>query len=201
MITWTSNPLAALGILAVLGACDAVDTDSPLLAGLKPPQDAALPPVPLVQADMMNGKVTLMPPAGYCIDPESLSQSFALMARCDTMGAATGGSGAAAGVLTVSVSRRAQGTPLPTAQDVTEAAGLGAAQSTRRGEASVIFKTTGTAPAPDLSPQHWRALAQVEGFILGAALYGPEGLRAVSDEGADILEDMIKRTLAKTAAS
>jgi hypothetical protein len=200
MITWTSRQVAALSIVTMLGACDATDQSNPLLAGLKPPRDASLPPVPLVQAEMMSGKVTLVPPAGYCIDPESLSQSFALMARCDNMGAATGGTGAPTGVLTVSVSRRTAGTPLPTAQDVTAAAGLGAPQGTRRGPSSVIFSTTGAAPAPDLSPKHWRALAQVEGFVLGAALFGPEGLRAVSDEGAEILEDMIARTIAKTAA-
>jgi len=170
-----------------------------LLAGLTSPQGNAAP-APLVRAAMMNGNVALMPPAGYCIDPESLSQSFALMARCDTMGVAAGSMGAPAGVLTVSLSRRTPGTPLPTAQDLTAAAGLGAPQNTRRGEASVIFRTTGTAPAPDLAPLHWRALAQVDGFVIGAALYGPEGLRAVSEEGAEVLEDMISRTIAQTAA-
>jgi hypothetical protein len=200
MTTWTFRPIAALSMMTMLGACSGIDASRTLLAGLAPPQDTALPPVPLVQAQMMNGKVTLVPPTGYCIDPESLSQSFALMARCDTLGAATGGTGAPAGVLTVSFARSDADAPLPTAQDVAQAAGLGPPQETRRAPASVIFRTTGTAPATGLSPGHWRALAKVGKFTLGAALYGPEGRRAVSEEGAEVLDEMIRHTMAKTNA-
>jgi hypothetical protein len=198
MTIWTSKPLVALGFASTLGACDAVDQGNTLLAGLAPPEDAALPAVPLTQALMMRGKVTLVPPTGYCIDPESLSQSFALMARCDNLGAATGGEGAPAGVLTVSLTGNGLSTTTPTAQDVATAAGVSAPEDARLTDASVVFRTKGTAPSPDLSPTHWRSVSKIGRFTMGASLFGPEGRRAITSEGASVLEEMIKRTTDKT---
>lgn len=200
MIIWTSKTLGALGILAMLGACDSTATGGGLFAGLVPPQDAALPAIPLRQAMMMRGAVTLVPPPGYCIDPESLSQSFALMARCDNLGAPTGGTGAPVGVLTVSLARSGPDTALPPAAQLAAAAGLAPPAQTRQSPTSVIFQTTGTAPSGGLSPTHWRSFAKVGRFTMGAALFGPDGRRAVSDEGADVLEDMIRLTTEKTKA-
>ena len=198
MTTWTSKPLIALGIATMLGACDAVDQGSTLLAGLAPPEDAALPAVPLTQALMMRGKITLVPPKGYCIDPETLSQSFALMARCDNMGAATGGEGSPAGLLTVSLARNGLSPAIPTAEAVATAAGVSAPEKARQTDTSVVFRTKGTAPSPDLSPTHWRSVSKIGRFTMGASLFGPEGRRAVTDEGATVLEEMIKRTTDKT---
>lgn len=200
MTIWISKPLAALGIMAMLGACDAVDPEGGLLATLAPPEDAALPAVPLTQALMMRGQVTLVPPTGYCIDPETLSQSFALMGRCDNLGAATGGEGAPTGVLTVSFARGGPNMTLPTAQEMATAAGVDAPQDARSSVSSVVFRTTGAAPSDDLSSSHWRSVAQVGQFIMGASLFGPKDRRAVSHEGASVLEEMIKRTMEKTAA-
>lgn len=201
MTIWTSKTVSALGIVLMLSACDGMDSTGGLLASLKPPQDTALPAVPLRQAMMMRGKVTLVPPGGYCIDPESLSQSFALMARCDTLGAATGGTGAPAGVLTVSFARSDEEAPLPSVQDLSAASGLTRPLQSRQGLASIVFQTTGTPPSEDLSSTHWRSVAQVGSFTMGAALFGPEGRRAVSDEGGSVLEDMIRRTTEQTNAS
>lgn len=201
MTTWTSKPVAALGIVVMLGACDAVEQGGGLLAGLAPPGDTALPPVPLTKAMMMQGKVALVPPRGYCIDPESLTQSFALMARCDALGAAEGGSGAPIGVLTVSFARdREANSPIPTAQEIVAATGLGTPQSTRSHAGSVVFKTSGPPPVADLSPLHWRSVSRVGGYTMGAALFGPADRRAVSEEGAEFLTEMIRRTTEKTNA-
>ncbi|MBB3994282.1 hypothetical protein GGR95_001927 [Sulfitobacter undariae] len=200
MTIWSCKKLAALSITMMLGACQTGGTGNTLLAGLAPPSDAALPTVPLRQAKMMRGKVTLVPPSGYCIDPESLTQSFAMMARCDALGAATGGSGAPIGILTVSLARKGKTAALPTAQEIAATTGLGAPQNAKRQATSVIFKTTGTPPSSTLAKQHWRAVAMVGGFTMGSALYGPEGRRAVSAEGAEILEEMIQGTTKKTIA-
>ncbi|WP_298859250.1 hypothetical protein [uncultured Sulfitobacter sp.] len=200
MTIWISKPLIALGFISTLGACEAMDKGNTLLAGLAPPEDAALPAVPLTQALMMRGNVTLVPPSGYCIDPESLSQSFALMARCDNLGAATGGEGAPTGVLTVSLTRNVLNPILPTAQEVATAAGVGAPEDARSNDDSIVFRTKGIAPSPDLSPTHWRSIAKVGKYTMGAALFGPAGRRAVSSEGAAVLEEMIKRTTNKTNA-
>jgi hypothetical protein len=194
MTTWSSKPLIALSIIGLLSACDTADTGK----GLAQRKDAA---APLTQALMMRGKITLVPPSGYCIDAKSLSQSFALMARCDTLGAATGGRGQPTGVLTVSFARSTKNATLPTAQEIATAAGLGVPENTREGEASVVFKTTGHAPASDLSPKHWRSISEIGEYTMSAALFGQKDQRAVSPEGASILEDMIKRTTDKTNAN
>lgn len=201
MTTWICKPLAALGLLVLLSACDEASTSTGLLAGLTPPSDTALPAVPLTRALMMRGGVTLVPPRGYCIDPENLSQSFAIIARCDSLGAATDGAGAPVGFLTVSFTRNTSDSVLPTAQDVATASGLGTPSDTRSGASSVVFKTTGPAPADDLSPTHWRGISQIGGFTMGAALFGPEGLRAVSAEGADVLGELIRQTTATQTPS
>ncbi|MEP1767092.1 MAG: hypothetical protein ABJJ53_10715 [Sulfitobacter sp.] len=192
MTTWSSKQAAALGMIFMLGACEDMGIGG--LASLTAPDDTALPAVPLTQALMMRGAVTLVPPTGYCIDPDSLTQSFAMMARCDTLGAATGSSGAPAGLLTVSLSRMAKDASLPTAQEIATAGGLSSPQSVQHADTNVVFKTSGEAPASGLSPDHWRAVARVDRFSLGAALYGPDAHRAVSSEGAGVLQDMIKRT-------
>lgn len=202
MTTWISKKVSFLGLVGLLGACDSpLETSGGLLSALKPPQDAALPAVPLTQAMMMRGQVTLVPPGGYCIDPDSLTQSFALMGRCDLLGAAAGSSAAPAGVLTVSIARGAKDTPLPSAAQVAEAANVSTPQDTRETDDRVIFKTAGTPPSADLASSHWRGVAKIDRFIIGAALFGPEGQRAVSGEGATVLEQMLERTMAETNAS
>jgi hypothetical protein len=198
MITWISKSALALGIATMLGACDGTGAQGGFLAGLAPPQEAALPPVPLTQARMMQGSIALVPPSGFCIDPESLSQSFAIMARCDILGAPTGGTGAPAGVLTVSFVRGDAQAVLPTAQVLAGMIGVTEPTNIRRASMSVIFQTTGDAPSDDLSPTHWRSVTLLGPYMMGAALFGPEGRRAVSGEGAGVLSDMIRRTIEKT---
>ncbi|KEJ91048.1 hypothetical protein [Sulfitobacter donghicola] len=200
MTTWTSKSFAALSIFTLLSACDVVDTSTGLLANLAPPEDSTSS-APLTQAQMMRGKVTLVPPSGYCIDAASLSQSFAIMARCDKLGAKTGETGAVAGLLTVSLSRKGTNTPQPTPQEFATAGGLAVPSNIQQGGEHTVFKTSGTAPSPDLSSDHWRSIGQVGDFSMSAALYGPKGQRAISDEGIGVLEEMIKRSTQETNAS
>jgi len=186
-------------MIFMLSACEDMGIGG--LASLTTSDDTALPAVPLTQAFMMRGAVTLVPPMGYCIDPDSLTQSFAIMARCDTLGAASGGSGAPPGVLTVSLSRNAKDAALPTAQEIATAAGVSSPQNVQQTDTNVVFKASGVAPAPGLSPDHWRSVARVDRFSMGAALFGPHKHRAVSPEGASILHDLIKRTTDTTSAN
>jgi hypothetical protein len=200
MTTWTFKHLVALGLLAVLGACDTMTGGEGLLANLTPPEDAALPAVPLTQAMMMRGSLTLVPPNGYCIDAESLTQSFALMARCEALGATTQNADAPVGVMTVSLARSVLAPALPSAQELVTAANLGTPTDARQSEQSVVFQTTGTPPSSDLSDTHWRSVSKIGRITMGAALFGPTGQRAVSAAGADLLEEMISRTTAQTNA-
>lgn len=196
MNIWTSRPLAALGLLVLLAACEET-SNGDRSTSIAPQGNAAGAPVPLTRADMMRGGVTLVPPEGFCIDPESLTQSFALMARCDALGAPTGGAGAPLGVLTVSFTRSPVDEALPDAADIATAANVAPPRDVKTTETSVIFQTEGDAPSEGLAASHWRAVAKFDRFIMGAALFGPENRRAVSSEGAEVLRQMITRSAAK----
>ncbi|QUJ76370.1 hypothetical protein KDD17_15990 [Sulfitobacter albidus] len=120
MTTWISR-VAALVLCGALAGCDALPDASGVLSGIAGDQAP-----PLTQAKMMRGAVTLVPPTGFCIDPKTLNESFALMARCDTLGATTGSRGAPLGLMSVSFTRTGADAPLPTPQDIASATGTSA---------------------------------------------------------------------------
>ncbi|QUJ76369.1 hypothetical protein KDD17_15985 [Sulfitobacter albidus] len=64
----------------------------------------------------------------------------------------------------------------------------------------MIFATTGDPPLPAMDDLHWRATARVGAFTMGASLFGPKDKRAVSIEGAGLLEEMIRRSIDTTLA-
>lgn len=198
MTIWTSKGAAALLGSLVLAGCDAAPTGQGLLAGLLSPGSDTVDRPPLTQALMMQGAITLVPPTGFCIDPNSLNQSFALLARCDTLGAATGDRGAPLGIMTVSLTPRGTETPLPTAADVATASDTSDPDHIRDRQDHIIFATEGQPPLPQMDERHWRAIAKVGGYTMGVALFGPKEKRAVSVEGAGLLEELIQRTQAKS---
>jgi hypothetical protein len=158
------------------------------------PRDAK----PLSQARMAGGAVTLVAPSGFCIDSGSLEARFALMARCDALGANAAAAGAPLGLITVSLVPSAPGTALPTPQDSARAADLSGIGNVTQDGTTTLFRARGAAPNAALAPVHWRGIARLGSFAMGAALYGePEG-RAVSEEGAEILAEMIRRSIRAT---
>ncbi|APE44912.1 hypothetical protein BOO69_16985 [Sulfitobacter alexandrii] len=188
MNTWSFKaPLAAIS-LTVLAACEGGPGGNPFAAAL------GSEPKPLSQADMARGKVTLVAPRGFCIDSASLKDRFALMARCDRLGAPSAAGAAPLGVITVSVSDASPGGALPDPQTIGAAHGLTAVSAVTREDDSVIFRATGPAPTDELDGTHWRATALVNGQMLGVALYGPKGAADVQDEGRDVISALIART-------
>lgn len=192
MTTWTCKTSIAAVALLVLAACEGSQATD-LIGGLssinaKPNGDA------LAQAPMAFGVVTLVPPTGYCIDGESLRPRFALLARCDKLGAEGGGGGAPIGVMTVSVAQaRGVGT-LPTPTQTAAAFGLRDVSDPVASDTSVIFRAVGNAFGPDMSPDHWRGSALVNGQVIGVALYGRAGSAVVAREGRALVAELIKRT-------
>lgn len=187
MTTWICRRAGALFVVLALAGCE----DLSDIAGTSPD---ALPP-PLRDTQMMQGAITLVPPKGFCIDPTALNQTFAMMARCDVLGATSGSRGAPLAILTVSFSQRGGEAPLPSADDFAQAAGTTPPQELRNGGDFLIFATTGAPPLDGLDDRHWRAVARVNGLTMGASLYGPQDRRAISVEGADLLEEMVRRTI------
>lgn len=182
MTTWSFR--AATTALALLGLTGCEE-------GFGTGANAALP-----EAKMAFGAVTLVPPRGFCIDRNSLDQQFALIARCDALGAPTAAVDAPIGVITVSLAAIPAEASLPAPEDTAAALKLSDISSLQETENAVLFRAQGTAPVEGLSARHWRATARVGGQIMGLALYGPANGRAVSGEGRAILTELIDGTSA-----
>lgn len=181
MTIWTCKGAIAAFALVGLTACDVVP-DLGALTGGQP--DGALS-----QSQMAFGAVTLVPPAGFCIDRKSLKQTFALMTRCEALGAPQAGGGAPLGILIASFSDGADGMPSP--EETATALDLDVVNAAETGQSSVTFRAIGDAPADGLSTTHWRGTAKVGTQVMGLAFYGPPDGRAISSEGRAILTDLI----------
>ncbi|QFT58446.1 hypothetical protein FIU94_06360 [Sulfitobacter sp. THAF37] len=192
MTTWTFKaPLAAMSMIA-LSACEG-GQGANFFAGT-----LTADPKPLSQADMAGGAVTLVAPSGFCIDSASLKSRFALMARCDRLGAPSAAGAAPLGVITVSLSNADPGSPLPDPQTTGTAHGLTAISAVTGDDNSVIFRATGPAPTGALDSRHWRGTALINGQMLGVALYGPEGDAETQEEGRDVISALLERTRGAT---
>lgn len=192
MTIWTSKSGAAALALTALAAC--VGGQGMGLIGslgnitAKPNAEA------LTQATMAFGAVTLVPPRGYCIDADSLKQRFALMARCDQLGADRGNDGAPVGVITVSVTPARGDARLPTMAETADAFALKDVSDPKTASGSVVFRANGAPFSAQVSPDHWRGSAIIKGQMLGLALFGPPSGAAISSEGRALLAELIKRT-------
>ncbi|MGB3246014.1 MAG: hypothetical protein WBB25_15890 [Sulfitobacter sp.] len=193
MITWISRPAAAAFALLGLSGCEG-GTKSGLFAGLGVSTAAETKPVALSQAKMAKGAFTLVPPEGFCIDQASLKQRFALLARCEALGAPNAGGGAPLGILIVSVTPDAPVGALPTAEQTADALKLARFTAAESENNAITYRAEGAPPVEGMDVVHWRGTAQIGGQLVGLALYGPKGGRAVSGEGREILNSLIRRT-------
>lgn len=181
MITWTFR--AGVAALCLLG-----------LTGCEPGQGGflgAAPNMALSEARMADGTVTLVPPRGFCIDRKSLGQRFALLARCDKLGAPSAAADAPLGIITVSISEAAAEQGLPSAPQTAAAFGLSNLSALSETTSRVIFRAVGEAPVDGMAPLHWRGTARLGDKIMGLALYGPENGRVLTGEGRRILDELI----------
>jgi len=202
MTTWTCKAGAAVIGLATLTACDAVN-DVPLLGKLAPPNDAPAEgetAVALSQTQMANGAFTLVPPQGFCVDKSSLNQRFALLARCDTLGVPNGGGGAPVGILTVSVVPKGISAALPTPQETADALKLARVDAVTSEVDAITFQAEGAPPIADMDITHWRGTIRIGTQVVSLALFGPKGGRAVTPEGREILNSLIRRSRAASTS-
>ena len=154
---------------------------------------------PLTQAQMMRGAVTLVPPSGYCIDPSSLKQNFALMARCDTLGGKNGALDAPLGVMTISLAA-ATGDPLTLASVATAADGTTLGERFD-GKGVQMARAKTSTPPQGLSRTHWRAVTKVSVTNLSVALFAPSESPALGSEGRSMIRSMINASQSASVAT
>ncbi|MGC1496259.1 MAG: hypothetical protein WA790_10645 [Sulfitobacter sp.] len=193
MTTWTCNGSIAAFALLTLSACEG-GQGAALFEGLPVPSIKGQQVKPLSQANLADGAVTLVAPRGFCIDSKSVKKQFALMARCDVLGAPQAAGDAPLGFITVSVLPSTTDGAIPAMQDLAFANGLTNATDPKTSKGHLVFRGEGPAPIDGVSANHWRGAARIGGQIISVALYGPAGGRAVSGEGRSIVSAVMSRS-------
>lgn len=186
---WMFRPAAGLFLLLALSGClgegagnaPGFLTSKSAEAGEAFPANAkAKARKPLVRAKLAGGRVVVAGPGGYCIDPNTLSVratgGFALLAACGALGAEDSPYAEPA-LMTVQVQ------PRLLKQDVPNAAAMTAALAPARvlrhedgdGVSLVQVAEGGDKGLPGGDPKHWRGAMVINGYLVGMAIYAPEG--------------------------
>ena len=155
------------------------------------------PMVPLLKAQMASGAVTLVPPSGYCIEPSSLTQKFAAMARCDLLEAENGALDAPIGLLTFSVAKSR--TNAISLSDILSASNTTMIE-TMTGSGPKVVRVTTETPPLGLPKTHLRTATKIDGHDLSLALFSPVESEAQGERGVSMLQNMIKTSLDATVA-
>jgi len=197
MRIWISKPaLALLGLVGLaLAACEAGpgifaflpnQDEAPASTEQRQPQLNALP-----RANMMRGQVVLVPPQGYCVDKTALQNNFAILARCDALGARSRYA-SSVGIITVAINRVGERVDL--AALLPASLPEGTAIRARHDSADFsVAQVRGNAPS-GVSDQYWRGLAQVGPYMMGLAIYGAPKSDVTNASGQRLLGALVQRT-------
>ena len=153
----------------------------------------------LAVVSMADGAVALTPPPDYCIDKSSLKPRFALMARCDVLGAESD-TDASLALITVTLVPLDVGAEVPNSADLAAAIEPDTILQTSDTDGLALVQTKSATGLEGVSERHWRGVFVVNGILVGLALYGPPGGQANGNAGGPILSALAKRTIAQTKA-
>ncbi|MEP2891756.1 hypothetical protein [Tateyamaria sp.] len=185
MTTWSFKSITAGAVCLALAGCATVPTEEP------PATDGALS-----SAVLARGTVALAPPEGYCIDQESLSDTFALMARCGSLGGTTQ-FGAPVAVITAAVASQTVAASIFGRAFATDSETI---LSRRQAESITLTHVKGTPPSPGMRDVYWRGISQIDGQLLGLTIYEAKGGASLGEQAPDLLRQTLRRTKEKTAA-
>jgi len=188
MNTWISKAPIALAFGLSLTGC--ANFDMPPLPFASMLASAQEGDRILKSAKMMNGALLLQPPEGYCIDGPTLTESFALMGRCDVMIENEDRSGDESDVLTASFAIQTGEAPTLDSLIAAVAPLKPSARETLNGVA--LVEVTDPEVVEQLDPTHWRGVMAHGGYVIGWAVYAPKGLpvtHRLIDEAAALMVD------------
>lgn len=184
MTTWTCKGLIAGAALVALAGCDDIAGG---LAGAPSGQKPATANNALRFANLGGGAVTLVPPAGFCIDKRTLRKEFALMARCDILGGATE-FGTPVALITAAIVPQAK-------HDADRRGDAGeVVLQERTYDTHSVFQLEGRPPSADLRKVYWRAVGTVGEQVIGLALYEPTGGAELGERAPDMLSQTVRQT-------
>lgn len=193
MSTWIFNRAILIAASTLMVGCTQI-TNAEFLSSAAPKPSNALAAVA-----MADGAVTLTPPPNYCIDKSSLKPRFALMARCDTLGAETDPDAPLA-LITATLVPLDDRTKVPNATDLAAAIAPDRILRKTDNNGLALVQTESATGLDGISERHWRGVFVVNGILVGLALYAPQDGPASGNSGASILTALAKRTTAQTAA-
>jgi len=190
MSTWTFKVFAGGLLAALIGGC------VPLPDGSSSSSNALAPP--LTTAKLGRG-LSVATPRGYCLDPSSISRNFALIARCDRLGAEGESRGTPLAVITVTAPSGAANDGLPTARALV--GDTEALLDSYRQERLQLVKVAGTAPAEGLSGRYWRGAGLIDGKLLGLAIYPTANGPDLDEDAVVLLRETFQRSSDETLSA
>ena len=208
MSTWTSKGLCAAllaGATFALAGCE----EGAGLPFVPPGGGSGLtlgPAAPPSTLTLAGGEVTLAAPSGYCFDKRSVKRTarggFAVLARCDTLGAKGSFAGYDLALITVAVMPRAAEAKALTPEAVARTAGPVKVLDRRSvGRVALVRLADGPHEMEGVARVHWRAAFSASGHLVGLGLYAPEGSSVLESQGRLLLEEMAEKTRAASASA
>jgi hypothetical protein len=191
--------LSALALPVLLGACTELPEGGFSFAS------AGARDTGLTEVTMTGADVVLAAPTGYCFDKKMLrrdaANGFALLPRCDRLG--LGGAFASFGksaVITATLGKAPSGAVAPsTVALAASVPGANVLDERRNGALPLVKLDVPDHGARGASPEHWRGAFVQDGHVILLALYAPEQSPLLGDRGAELLEQMARRTRAASA--
>jgi hypothetical protein len=177
-----------LAVAVALSGCSDGAALGFLQDGLAP--QSGTPAKPFTQVEMVQGDITLVPPAGFCVDPASLTQTFAILARCDVLGGRDGALDAPLSVVTISFVKATTPDSISASVFGDNIEGGKVTATETLGGLSYL-RVRAQAPSDGLSDVHWHAVDQLNGYDVAVALYAPDGSAALGTRGPRILQQLL----------
>ncbi|MEP2715892.1 hypothetical protein, partial [Pseudophaeobacter sp.] len=204
----TAPRALALALVCGLSACSPASKTGFAFAAASGAFDETASRSTKTQARFAQGAVTLVAPAGHCIDTTMLRHDpdggFVLLPRCNLLqGGSLFGRNRAA-VITATIGPAGDTTAL-SATDLAQSA---------EGAKLLYYDDKGLLPLVRLqwpghsamggagkgaSAEHWRGAFVLNNHLVLLALYAPEGSVLLGPSGAEILTEMTRRSLAASA--
>ena len=139
----------------------------------------------LRKARLARGKIIVAPPAGYCVDGDSLKDrgaGFALVAPCSLLTARAQANDVLPALMTVATNR---GKDLPTASELASELPDATIIDAIDGKGITLLHLDGAVPGimANADSRHWRGVISVNGHLVALGLFAENGSPLTGKEG------------------